>query len=105
MVRSNDPGRVNRGKGYRVANWLDCFTSIWDMDGVHPDPGYGCSQQHPLLALRLILVVNRATQYVVYGGPRFRRKLCAGCYSFNRGGSLNFAGHLSNIYPKVAGPD
>ena len=75
MVRSNDPRRVNRGKGYRAINWLDYFAAIWDMDGVHPGSGCGRFQQPPLLALRLILVVNRAIQYVVYGGSRFRQKL------------------------------
>ena len=49
MVRSNDPGRVNRGKGYRVVNWLDCFDAIWDVDDIHSGSGCGCSQQPPLL--------------------------------------------------------
>ena len=60
MVRCNDPGRVNRGKGYRVVNRLDFSTAIWDVDGIHPGSGCGRLQQPPLLALKLILVVNRA---------------------------------------------
>ena len=60
MHRGVEYGRVNREKGYRVINWMDCSTAIWDVDGVQLGSGYGRSQQHPLLALRLILVVNRA---------------------------------------------
>ena len=105
MVCSNDLGRVNRGKGYRVVNWLDCSAAIWDVDCIHLSSGCGRSQQPPLLALRPICVDSRAAHYVVYGGPRFRRELCAGHYSFNRGGGLNSADRLLNISPKVAGPD
>ena len=105
MVRSNDPGRVNRGKQYRAVNWLDCSAAIWDVDNIHPSSGCGCSQQPPLLALRLILVVNRAVQYVVYGGPRFRREFFIGCYSFNHGGGLSSAGRLPNISLEVVGLD
>ena len=32
-MQCNDPGRVNKGKGSRVVNWLDCSTAIWDVDG------------------------------------------------------------------------
>ena len=105
MVWSNDPGWVNRGKGYRAINWLDYSATIWDVDGVHPGPGCGRSQQPPLLAFRLILIVNQATQYVVYDGSRFKQKLYVGRYSFNRGGGLSSADRLSKISPKVVGPN
>ena len=75
MVWSNDPGRVNRGKGYRVVNRLDCPATIWGVDGVYPGTDGGCAQQPLLLVLRLILIVSRAAQYVVYSGARFRREL------------------------------
>ena len=104
-MQSNDPGQVNKGKGYRVVNWPDCSAAIYDFDGVHLGSGYGRSQQPPLLVLRLILIINRAAQYVVYGGPRFRQKLCTGRYSFNRKGSFSSADRLPNIYPEVADPD
>ena len=104
-MRSNNLGQVNRGKGYRAINWLDCPAAIWDVDGIHPGSGCGHSQQPSLLALRLILVVNQATHYVVYGGPRFKRELCAGRYSFNRRGGLSSSGRLPNISPEVADPD
>ena len=41
MVRSNDPGRVYRGKGYRVIDRLDCSTAVWGVDGVYPGLDYG----------------------------------------------------------------
>ena len=72
------------------------------MDGIHSGSGCGCSQKPPLLVLRLILAINRAAQYVVYGGSRFRRELCAGRYSFNHGGGLTSADRLPNISPEVA---
>ena len=105
MVRSNDPRRVNMGKGYKAVNWLDCSTAIWDVDGVQQGSSCGRSQQPPLLALRLILIVNWATSYVVYGGSRFRREFCPGRYSFNRGGGLSSANRLPNISLEVAGPN
>ena len=105
MVRSNDTGRVNKGKGYRAVNWLDSSTAIWDVDGIHPGSGCGRSQQPHFLALRLILVVNRAAQYVVYGGPRFMWELYTGRYSFNPEGGLNSVDCLSNISSEVVSPD
>ena len=105
MVWSNDPGRVNRGKGYRVVNRLDCPATIWGVDGVYPGTDGGCAQQPLLLVLRLILIVSRAAQYVVYSGARFRRELCAGCYSFYRRGGLNSTNRLPDISPKVANPN
>ena len=62
-------------------------------------------QQPLLLALRLILIVNRAAQYIVDGGSRFRRELCADHYSFDRRGSLNYEDRLPDIPPKVADHD
>ena len=61
VVWSNDPRWVNRGKGYRVVDWLDCFAAIWDMDGFHPGSGCGRSQHPSPLELILILVFNQAT--------------------------------------------
>ena len=75
------------------------------MDGVHSISDCGRSQQPSLLALRLILIVNWATQYVVYGGPRLRQKLYAGHYSFNRRGGFSSVDRLLNISPEVADPN
>ena len=105
VVGSNDPGRVNRRKGYRVVNWLDFPAVVWDVDVVYTGPDCGYKQQPLLLVLRLIPIVNRVTQYVVYGGLRFRQELCADRYSFNRRGDLSSTDRLPNISPKVADPD
>ena len=51
MVQSNDPGRVNRGKGYRAVNWLDYSAAIWDVDGIHS--GLGVAARNSLLFWRL----------------------------------------------------
>ena len=103
MVRSIDPGRVYRGKGYRAVDRLDCYVVVWDMVGNYLFPDCGCTQQPLLLALRLILIVSRAAQYLVYGGPKFKRELYVGRYSFNRRGGLSSTDHLPNISPEVIG--
>ena len=105
MVWSNDPRRVNRGKGYRVVDWSDYSAAVWGVDGVYLGPGGGCGQQPLLLALRLILIVSRFTQYVVYGASWFRWELCAGRYSFDRRGGLSYADRFSDISPEVTNPD
>ena len=105
MVRSNDLGQVYRGKEYKAVDRLDCSDAIWDFYGVYLGPDCGRTQQPLLLALRLILIVNRAAQYVVYGGPRFRRELCTGRYSFNRRGGLNSVDRLPNISPEMTDLD
>ena len=105
MVRCKDPGRVNRGKGYGAVNWLDYSVAIRDVDGIYSGSGVGRSQQPPLMMLGLILVVDRAAQYVIYGGPRFRRELPAGRCSFNCRDEFSSADCLQNISPKVDGSD
>ena len=105
MVQSDDLGHVYKGKGYRAVNWLDCSVVVWDVDDVYWGPDCGCTQHPLLLALRLILIVSRAAQYVVYGGSRFRRELCTGIHSFNRRGSLSSIGRLPNISSEVVGLD
>ena len=102
---SNDLKRVNREKGYRAVDRLDCSTAVWDVDGVYSGLDSGCTQQPFLLSLRLILIVNRAAQYVVYGGSRFRRELYTGRYSFNRRSGFSSMDRLPDISPEVAGPD
>ena len=75
------------------------------VDGVYPASDGGCVQQPLLLALRLILIVIRSAQYVVYGRPRFKREPCVGRYSFNRRGGLSSTDCLPEISLEVAGPD
>ena len=105
MVWSNDPGQINKGKGYRTVDRLDYFADVWGMDGVYLGPYGACVQQPFLLALRLILIVNRTAQYVVDGEPRFSQELCSDSYSFNRRGGLYYTDCLPNISSKVAGFD
>ena len=57
------------------------------------------------LALRLILVVSRAAQYIVDGGLRFRWEVGPDRYSFDRGGYLRYAYYLPDIPPELVGPD
>ena len=105
VLWSYDPRRVNMGKGYKAVDRLDCSTAVWDMDGVYPGPDCGCTQQPLLLALRLILIVSRFAQYIVYGGSWFRWELRVGYYSFNCRGSLSSTDRLTDISPEVVGPD
>ena len=37
VMRGNDPGRVNKGKGYRAVNRLNCYDVLSGTGGVHPD--------------------------------------------------------------------
>ena len=72
MVWSNDLGRVNGGKGYRVVDRLDCYAAVWGVDSVYPGQNGVCAQQPLLMALRLILIIGRAAKYIIDGGPRFK---------------------------------
>ena len=36
VMRGNEPGRANRGKGYRVVNRLNCCDVLSGVNGVHP---------------------------------------------------------------------
>ena len=105
MVWNNDPGRVNGGKGYGAVDRLDCSVVDWRVDRVYQGPDDGCAQHALLLALRLILIVSRAAQYMVDGGLRFRRELCDDNYSFDRMGSLSYVYRLPNIPSEVVDLD
>ena len=72
MVWDNDPKWVNGGKGYGAVDRLDYSATVWGVDRVYPGSDGGCAQQSLLLALRLVLIVSRATQYIVDGGSRFK---------------------------------
>ena len=105
MVWNNDPGLVNRGKGYRVIDRLDYSTVVWGVDGVYPGPDGGCAQQPLLLPFRLILIVSRAAYYIDDGGPRFRQELYVGRYSFDHRSGLSYVDRLLDISPEVANLD
>ena len=105
MMRINDPGRVNGGRGYGVIDRLDCFAVDWSMDCVYPSLDSGCAQHALLLVLRLKLIVSQAAQYIVDGGLRFKWELCTGRYSFYRRGSLRYVNQLPDIPPEVVCPN
>ena len=105
MVWNNDPGRVNGGKGYGDVDWLDCFSADRSVDRVYSSLDGGCAQHSLLMALKLILIVSRASQYIVDGRLRFRWELYTDRYSFGHRGDLRYAGCLLDIPPEVADPD
>ena len=105
MVWNNDPGRVNGGKGCGAVDRLNRSAFDWSVDRVYQGPDGGYAQHALLLALRLILIVSWAAQYIVDGGPRLRWELCDGRYSFDRRGGLRYAYRLPDIPPEVADPD
>ena len=75
MVWGDNPGWVNRRKGYGAVNRLYCFVVIRGTYGVHPSSNCGCSQQHFPLTTGLILVFGWPSQYVVDGGLGLGREL------------------------------
>ena len=60
LMRGNDPGRVNRRKGYRVVNRLNCCDVLSGPDGVHPSSDRGCPKHFSPLLVRLILAIDRS---------------------------------------------
>ena len=72
------------------------------MNNIHP--GFDCSYLEKFLALtlRLELVVNRATQDVVNGRPRFRWEFCGLTCPLNSGGYLSGPRSFLDVPPEVA---
>ena len=75
------------------------------MDCVYSSPDGGYAQHALLLALRLILIVSQASQYIIDDEPRLRWEFCVGCYSLDRRDGLRYADRLPDIPPEVAYPD
>ena len=67
VMRSNDLGRVNGGKGYRVVNRLNCCDVLYGTNGVHPGSDRGCLEHFSPLLFGLILAIGRSPQYKVDG--------------------------------------
>ena len=61
MVGNNNPVRVDRRKGYGAIYWLGFFLFAFHVDNIYLGINCAGSQEFLLLALRLILVVRRAT--------------------------------------------
>ena len=53
MVWGDNPGQVNRRKGYGAVNWLYCCAVIRGTDGVYPGSNYGYSHKLFPLMTRL----------------------------------------------------
>ena len=71
-MRGNDPGRVNRGKGYRAVNRLSCRGVLPGADGVYPDSDRSRPEPFSPLLFGLILAIDRSPQYKVDGWPGAR---------------------------------
>ena len=60
VMRGNDPGRVNRGKGYRVIDRLNFCDVLSGADGVHCGSDRGRQELFSPLLFGLILVIDRS---------------------------------------------
>ena len=60
VMRGNDKGRVNRGKGYLAVNWLSCSGVLPGADGVYPGSDRGHSEHFSPMLFRLILAIDRS---------------------------------------------
>ena len=74
-MRGNDPGRVNRGKGYRAVNRLSCSGVLPGANGVYPGSDRSRSEHFSPLLFILILAIGRSPQYKVDGWPGARGML------------------------------
>ena len=69
MMGGNDPSRVNRGKGHRVVNLLNCCDVLSGADGFHPGYDRGRLKHFSPLLFGLILAIGWSPQYKVDGWP------------------------------------
>ena len=60
IMEGNDPGRVNKGKGYRAVNRLSCSGVLQGADGVYPGSDRGCPEHFSPLLFGLILAIDRS---------------------------------------------
>ena len=67
MMGHNDPACVYWGKGYETVYRLCLFLATPCMGSVYPGFDCGCFQKLLLLTFRLVLIVKRSPQYIVYG--------------------------------------
>ena len=105
VMRGNDPGRVNRGKGYKAVNRLNCCDVLSGADGVHPGFDRGCSEHFSPLLFGLILATGRSPQYKVDGWPGARGMLDINNDPVNCRSDCYPAGWLSNISSEVPSPN
>ena len=67
IMGNNNLVCVDKRKRYGAIYWLGFFMSSFHVDNIYPGPNRSGSQEFLLVALRLILIVRRAAQYVVCG--------------------------------------
>ena len=70
--------QVDRRKGYKTIYLLSSLMSAFLVDNIYLSFDCGGSQELLLFMLRLILVVRRAAQYLVYGRSGFCQD-CRAC--------------------------
>ena len=58
VMRGNDPGRVNKGKGYRAVNRLNCGDVLSSANGVHLGSDRGRPKHFSPLLFGLILAIG-----------------------------------------------
>ena len=105
VTRGNDPGRVNRGKGYRAANRLNCCNVLSGADGVNPGSDRGRSEHFSPLLFGLILAIGWSPQYNVDGWPGARGMLNINNDSVRCGSDYYPVSWLSNISSEVPNPN
>ena len=105
VMRDNDPGRVNRGKGYRAVNQLNCCDVLSGANGVHLGSNQGRSEHFSPLLFGLILAIDRSPQYKVDGWPGARGMLNINNDPISCGSDCYSAGWLSNISSEVPCPN
>ena len=105
VMRGNDPGRVNRGKGYRAVNRLSCSGVLPVADGVYPSYDRSRPEHFSPLLFRLILAIGRSPQYKVDGWPGARGMRNINNDLVSCGSDCYPAGWLSNISSEVPSPN
>ena len=105
VMRGNDPGRVNRGKGYRAVNRLSCCSVLPGANGVYLGSNLGRPDYFSHLLFGPILAICRSPQYKVDGwlGPRGMLSIDKDLISCGSGCYL--AGLLSYIPFEVPSPN
>ena len=102
VMGHNNPVRVDRGKGYGTIYFLGSLLSSFRVDNIYPSFDCGGSQELLLLELRLILVIRRASQYIVYGRSGLCRVCRADCDYARDLPLFNPVVRFSDIPPEVS---
>ena len=104
VMRGNDPGRVNRGKGCRAVNRLSCCDVLSGANGVYLGSNRSCPEHFSPLLFGLILAISRSPQYKVDGWPA-RGMLKINNDPVSCGSDCYPVSWLSNIPSEVPNPN